>query len=61
MLMGREGWHTQAATALSGPPSITVSALSRDTWTSEGFDLPFVEVLLWLLRLLFAHFTKARF
>jgi hypothetical protein len=20
-----------------GPPSITVSALSRDTWTSEGF------------------------
>src|SRR5271157_4879335 len=26
-----------------GPPSITVSALSRDTCTGEGFDFPFVE------------------
>jgi hypothetical protein len=30
---------------LNEPPSITVSALSRDTSTVEGFDFPFVEVL----------------
>jgi hypothetical protein len=48
---------------LSGPPSITLSALSRDTWTREGFDLLFVEglPLPLLLPLLFAHATKARF
>src|SRR5262249_49858239 len=28
-----------------GPPSITVSALSRDTWTSEGLAFPFIEIL----------------
>ena len=43
--------HT-TKTVLSGPPSITVSALSRDTLSVEGFDFPFVEVLFWLLLLL---------
>ena len=42
---------------LNGAPSITVSALSRDTWTSEGFAFPFVEVLFFDSRSL----TKARF
>jgi hypothetical protein len=31
----------------AGPPSITVSALSRDTSSREGLDFPLVEVLLW--------------
>src|SRR5271157_275981 len=36
-----------------GPPSITVSALSRDTWTSEGFwFFPSWKVLVLLLVLL---------
>jgi hypothetical protein len=35
---------------MGGPPSITVSALSRDTWTSEGFAFPFEEVLIFAFR-----------
>jgi hypothetical protein len=40
-----------------------VSALSRDTSTSEGFDFPFVEGLGVALGVafVFAHATKARF
>jgi hypothetical protein len=39
-------------------PSITVSALSRDTSAIEGFDFPFVEAF--GFDVAFAHSTKAR-
>ena len=38
-----------------GPPSITVSALSRDTSSSEGFDFPFVEGFVFALAVFSAH------
>src|SRR5713226_1900111 len=54
--------------ARPGAPSITVSALSRDTYsvrggplipaTTRGFDFPFLELLVLRLRLLFAHSTQ---
>src|SRR6266849_1260027 len=59
--------HSQS-TRMNGAPSITVSALSRDTYsvrggplipaTTRGFDFPFVELLVLRLRLLFAHSTQ---
>ena len=48
-------WATQVSVS-PGPPSITVSALSRDTWTCEGFAFPFVEVFVLVL----CSSTKAR-
>jgi hypothetical protein len=56
----------------AGPPSITVSALSRDTssepvailllWSrpASGFDFPFVEGFGFGVAFVFAHSTKAR-
>jgi hypothetical protein len=39
----------------AGPPSITVSALSRDTSSHEGFDFPFVEGFAFAVAIVFAH------
>jgi hypothetical protein len=46
----------------SGPPSITLSALSRDTWTSEGFDFSLRGgfAVVFGVAFAFAHATKAR-